>query len=257
VTIFFIKSLLALLLFVSAAVGMYTMFEVFGRGTAVTAIHRFKRLHKVSGYIYLVVFFLISYLCIGFIAASKTEPSPRVVIHMLLALGIIVLFLLKVLFVRIYRQFYAQARIIGIMMGVMSFMLVGISSGYYLTVSGFGRDRTIDKSVYYALRGPFLAVVKSGSPGVAAIRTDRLSIERGRILFASRCAGCHDPLSTNTIIGPGLEGVLKNPVLPISKHPATAESIRFQLRQPMGRMPSFAYLSDDEMNDLIAYLNTL
>jgi mono/diheme cytochrome c family protein len=58
-------------------------------------------------------------------------------------------------------------------------------------------------------------------------------------------------------VGPGLKGLLKNPTLPISKHPATAESIRFQLRQPTGRMPSFAYLSEDEMGDLIAYLNTL
>jgi cytochrome c1 len=59
------------------------------------------------------------------------------------------------------------------------------------------------------------------------------------------------------MVGPGLKGLLKNPALPVSKHPATAESLRFQLRQPMGRMPSFAYLSEDEMNDLIAYLNTL
>ncbi len=40
----------------------------------------------------------------------------------------------------------------------------------------------------------------------------------------------------------------------MSGHPATAESIRFQLKQPLGRMPSFACLSDDEVED---YLNTL
>jgi mono/diheme cytochrome c family protein len=58
-------------------------------------------------------------------------------------------------------------------------------------------------------------------------------------------------------VGPGLKGLLKGPTLPKSKNPATAESIRFQLRQPMGVMPSFAYLTEDEMEDLIAYLNTL
>lgn len=50
---------------------------------------------------------------------------------------------------------------------------------------------------------------------------------------------------------------LKRPTLPLSGHRVTTESIRFQLRQPLGRMPSFAHLTDDEMSDLIAYLNTL
>jgi cytochrome c2 len=204
-----------------------------------------------------VLFVLVSYLCIGFMTASKAELSPRAALHIVLAWSLIILFIVKVLFVRVYRQFYAHARTIGIVMGIMSFVLVGITGGQYLVVSGFGEDRSIDKSAYYELRGPLLHVVGTGMPGLSAIRTDRLSIGRGRILFLSRCASCHDPLTTNTIIGPGLKGLLKNPALPVSKHPATAESLRFQLRQPMGRMPSFAYLSENEMNDLIAYLNTL
>jgi hypothetical protein len=257
VTIFFTKSLLSLALLASAVLAVYSMFEVLGRGAATAVIGRFKRLHKITGYLYLFLFLLLSYLCIGFAAASQTEPSPRAALHILLALAIIVLILVKVLFVRIYRQFYGQAKIIGILIGVMTFVLVGISGGFYLTVSRFGRDRTTDKSIFYTLQGPFLSVKKEGAPGIMTIRSDRLSIEQGRKLFASRCAGCHDPLSTRAIVGPGLKGLLKNPVLPISKNPATAESIRFQLRQPMGRMPSFAYLSAEEIENLIAYLNTL
>jgi len=257
VTIFFIKSLLSLLLLLCAGLSMYTMFEIFGRGTSAVSAWHFKKLHKVSGYVYVLLFVLVSYLCIGFMTASKAEPSPRAALHVVLAWSIIALFILKVLFVRVYRQFYAQARTIGFVMGVMSFAIVGISGGHYLAVSGFGKDRSVDKSAYYKLRGPLLHVVGTGIPGPSAIKTDRLSIERGRTLFLSRCSSCHDALSTNTMVGPGLKGLLKNPALPVSKHPATAESLRFQLRQPMGRMPSFAYLSEDEMNDLIAYLNTL
>jgi cytochrome c2 len=257
VTIFLIKSLLSLGLLLGAGLSIYTMFEIFGRGTSAVSAGHFKKLHKISGYVYVLLFVLVSYLCIGFMAASKVELSPRATLHVVLAWSIIVLFILKLLFVRVYRQFYAHARTIGIVMGVMSFVLVGISGGHYLAVSSFGKDRSIDKSVYYELKGPLLRVVGTAAPGIATIRTDRLSIGRGRTLFLSRCASCHDALSTNTIVGPGLKGLLKNPALPVSKHPATAESLRFQLRQPMGRMPSFAYLSEDEMNDLIAYLNTL
>jgi mono/diheme cytochrome c family protein len=257
VTLFLLKSLLSLPLLVLAIYGMVTMFEVLDRGTAPVRTDRLRKRHKVSGYIFILLFLLITYLCIGFTAASRTELSPRAALHVLLALSIIALFLVKVLFVRIYRQFYGQARTIGVILGIMSVVLIGLSAGYYLTVSRFGTDRSLDKSASYVLRGPFLAVKQTGTPGVAAIRTDRLSIERGRSLFASRCSACHDPLSTRTIVGPGFRGLLRNPLLPISKNPATAESIRFQLRQPRGAMPSFAYLSEDEISDLLAYLNTL
>ncbi len=245
------------MLLLGACLSMYTMFEIFGRGPSAASAGNFKKLHKASGYIYVLLFVLVSYLCIGFMTASKAELSSRAALHVVIAWSLIVLFIVKVLFVRVYRQFYGHARTIGIVMGVMSFVLVGITSGHYLVVSGFGKDRSVDKSAYYELRGPLLRVVGTGIPASSVIRTDRQSIGRGRTLFLSRCATCHDPLTTNTIVGPGLKGLLKNPALPVSKHPATAESLRFQLRQPMGRMPSFAYLTEDEMSDLIAYLNTL
>ena len=189
--------------------------------------------------------------------ATRTEPTPRAALHILLALSIAALLLVKVLFLRLFRRFYEQAKVIGTMISVMSLVIVGISAGYYLSVSRLGQDRTADRSASYALRGPFLAVTRLSEPGAAAIRTDPGSIERGRVLFQARCSACHDPHSTRTIMGPGLQGLLKNPKLPISGHPATAESIRFQLKQPLGRMPSFAYLSSDEVEDLIAYLDTL
>ena len=256
-TIFFIKSLLAMLLAVMACASLFTMLEIFGRPKPSASVDRLKRLHKVSGYLYLCLLLFISYLCIGFVAASRSDPSPRASLHIILALTILVLFVLKTVFVRAYRQFYSHVKAIGIVMAIMSFVLVGISGGYYFVESRLGRDQTVDKSVYYALTGPLLLVKKIGTPGILSVLTDPQSVGRGRILFNTKCSACHDPNSTNTIVGPGLKGLLRNPVLPISRHPATAESIRFQLRQPMGRMPSFAYLSEDEMDDLIAYLNTL
>ena len=129
-TIFLIKSLLSLLLLFAAALSMYTMFEIFGRGTSAATAGHFKKRHKASGYVYVLLFIILAYLCIGFMTASKAEPSPRAALHIVLAWSLIALFVLKVLFVRIYRQFYAHARTIGITMGVMSFALVGITGGH-------------------------------------------------------------------------------------------------------------------------------
>ena len=256
-TIFLLKSILSLLLLVSAAYGMYVMYTLFGRAPDGDHASSLRRRHRAAGYLFVVLFLAVSYLCTGFAIVARTEPSPRTSLHILLALAIASLLAVKVLFLRRFRQFYDEAKTIGTMMGVLTFVLVGISAGYYLAVSRLGQDRTMDRSAGYALRGPLLAVTQVVRTGSEAIRNDSRSIERGRGLFASRCAACHDPHSTRTIVGPGLEGLLKRPKLPVSGHPATAESIRFQLKQPLGRMPSFSYLSPEEVEDLIAYLNTL
>ncbi len=256
-TIFFLKSVLSLLLLLPAVYGMYAMYAVFGQTPDADRATTHKRRHRVAGYVFVVLFLAVTYLCVAFAMAARTEPSPRTALHILLALAIAALLMVKVLFLRLFRQFYEQAKIIGTAIGILSFMLVGISAGYYLAVSRFGQDRTVDRSAAYALRGPFLAVTQIGGLESGTIRTDRRSIERGRVLFVSRCAACHDPNSARTVVGPGLQGLLKKPKFPVSGHPATAESIRFQLKQPLGRMPSFAYLSYDDVEDLIAYLNTL
>jgi mono/diheme cytochrome c family protein len=256
-TIFLLKSILSLLLLVAAAYGMYSMYAVFGRPPDAERAGKRRRRHRIAGYVFAVLFFAVSYLCIGFAMAARSEPSPRAALHMLLALLIVSLFILKVLFVRQFRQFYEQIKIIGTVIGLLTFVLVGLTAGYFLAVSRFGQDTTVDRSASYALRGPFLIATQISHPGPLAILTDPLSIERGKTLFQARCAACHDPDSTRTIVGPGLEGILKRPKLPVSGHPTTAESIRFQLRQPLGRMPSFSYLREEEIDDLIAYLNTL
>jgi len=256
-TIFLLKSMLSLLLLGLAGFSMYTMLTVFGREKSGLPVERLKARHAVSGYLFLFLVLFISYLCIGFTIASRLEPTPRGALHALLALSIMALLLVKVLFVRTFRRFYDQARTIGIVMFILSFVMVGLSGGYYLAVSKFGRDRTMDRSASYALRGPWLTVAATGRPGRTEIRSDRGSIERGRTLFNTRCVACHDPFSTRTIVGPGLQGMLRRPALPASGRPATAENVLHQLRQPLGRMPSFAYLSDSEREDLLAYLNTL
>lgn len=89
------------------------------------------------------------------------------------------------------------------------------------------------------------------------VRTDPKSIRQGEKLFGSYCSGCHAADSTATVIGPGLKDVLKRKALPVSGRTATAANIYQQLKAPYRKMPSFAQkLNDDQMLDIIAYLNT-
>ena len=88
------------------------------------------------------------------------------------------------------------------------------------------------------------------------VKTDSASVERGNKLFMTSCKGCHTVDSTETIVGPGLKGILKRTTLPASGRQAIPANIYLQLRQPYAEMPSFTKnLSDDQVFDLIAFLN--
>ena len=100
-------------------------------------------------------------------------------------------------------------------------------------------------------------VPAKGPPKRVTVRTDPESVRRGNALFNAVCTGCHTAQSTETKVGPGLKGVLKRSVLPVSGRPATPENVYRQLRTPYRLMPSFKNkLSDDEVYDLIAFLAT-
>ena len=89
------------------------------------------------------------------------------------------------------------------------------------------------------------------------IRTDDESIGKGKEIFDSKCYFCHDAKSTKKGVGPGMKGILKVDKFPVSEMAATPENVVKQLRTPYKSMPSFSYLSEEDILNIIAYLNTL
>ena len=127
--------------------------------------------------------------------------------------------------------------------------MIGTSGGYYLLVTKFGTEKAVaDITAYKAMRQPIM---------IAVVRTDNQSIARGKELYESKCYFCHDAYSTKKIVGPGHKGIMKNPYLPVSKKPATPESIANQIIKPYKDMPAFSYLTDGQIQDIIAFLSTL
>ncbi|MEW5744958.1 MAG: cytochrome c [Nitrospirota bacterium] len=101
------------------------------------------------------------------------------------------------------------------------------------------------------------AGAQKGADAKIVVKKDKKSIEQGKALYDKLCIGCHDPKSARGDMAPGHKGILKNPTLPVSKRPATPENVVRQLRDPFSDMPSFAHLKDEQVQDLLAYLNTL
>jgi mono/diheme cytochrome c family protein len=81
--------------------------------------------------------------------------------------------------------------------------------------------------------------------------------ERGQRLFSTNCMVCHETRSSTARQGPSLLGVYKKHSLP-SGAPANDERVRESILYGRANMPAFeSVLTDEQINDLIAYLHTL
>jgi len=80
--------------------------------------------------------------------------------------------------------------------------------------------------------------------------------EKGKEVF-QQCGVCHNADSTEKKMGPGLKGLFQNEKMNNGKKPTEANG-RAKIDEGGNGMPSYKeMLSDDEKNDLIAYLKTL
>jgi hypothetical protein len=247
--IFYLKSLLSLIVLLLSLVGVFTMFEIFGRTEKRYNIETLKKVHRANGVIYFFTALVIAYLCIDFLMKTKAEPSARAMFHAVFALAVLLILCMKVLVVRFYRQFYGKLQTAGIILAFVSFGMIGTSAGYFLLVTKFGSELPVKPSEQKK------ETVQAEESVIAKVDTE--SIGKGRELYESKCTFCHDPFSNRTIVGPGHKGILKNRVLPVSGRPAIPANIERQLRTPYKDMPSFSSLSDDDVQNIIAFLNTL
>ena len=80
--------------------------------------------------------------------------------------------------------------------------------------------------------------------------------DKGKETF-QQCAVCHNADSDDKKMGPGLKGLFSKDKLKNGKKP-TEENVRAQVDEGGNGMPAYKeMLSDEEKDDLIAYLKTL
>jgi mono/diheme cytochrome c family protein len=78
---------------------------------------------------------------------------------------------------------------------------------------------------------------------------------RGAALYNVHCARCHYPTSTRGLNGPGLQAITKIKAMP-SGAPPTDERLANVILHGRNMMPATP-LTDQELQDMIAYLHTL
>jgi mono/diheme cytochrome c family protein len=80
----------------------------------------------------------------------------------------------------------------------------------------------------------------------------------GRHIYDQYCERCHLPYSSKKRQGPSLQGVFRREDLPVSGMPANDDRVKDVIRMGRNKMDGFGnVLTDEQINDLLAYLHTL
>lgn len=83
---------------------------------------------------------------------------------------------------------------------------------------------------------------------------------KGKEVFETNCSICHESESDATKVGPGLKGWSKKPPHDFNgkQHIHNEETLRGQIKDGSASMPPMGSLvSDEEMNDLVAFVMSL
>ncbi len=229
------KSIATLFLLGFGLIALISMLTLMGRTERKTDAKFLRRLHKITGAVFALLFLVISYFCLHYVKVLGDGMSTRAVFHSVLALALFVVLAFKLSIAQFYRQFLRYVPGMGMTVFSLALLVFFTSGGYYFLVGGESQEQ----------KSPQAEV------GTAA------DAQTGKVLFESKCSFCHYADRTDSNLGPGLKGVLKEETLPASGKPATAENVEKQLLTPYQSMPSFSTLSGQEIEDLVAYLKTL
>lgn len=104
-----------------------------------------------------------------------------------------------------------------------------------------------------------------GMIGLLAISVSNLFAQsgdaaKGQTVFETNCSICHESASETTKVGPGLKDWSKKPPHEFngSEHTHNEETLRGQIKDGSASMPPMGSLvSDEEMNDLVAFVMSL
>ncbi len=237
-SIFLIKSILALFFLAAGVISFLAMMLQMGTPEKKWNPVTLRKIHRFSGFTFIVLLLVISYLCVRFLVIVGDQLSAQAVFHGILSLLLIVIVFLKVIIIRSYKLFMKYVPGLGMTIFCLSFVLTASSAGYYFLRTGG-------------------AAPSSSRPAPLLPSADQGDAQRGASLFATKCSTCHLIDSESDKVGPGLKGILQRKQLPVSHRASTPENVVRQLKTPYLAMPAFPSLSDQDIADLLAYLKTL
>jgi mono/diheme cytochrome c family protein len=244
---FHVKSWIALLVMGAGVTALASMLALMGRSDRRLRAERLRGIHRASGYAFAALIVVAAIMGLRYLGAVGDALPLRGVIHWVVAALLVVVLGLKIVVVRLARQFLKFVPVLGLIVFSLVFVVVVVSAVFFLVTGGAVGGLSAPASA-----GSRAARVERGTAIAAG------DASRGEILFELHCSFCHHPDSGEAKVGPGLANLMAPGRLLSSGAAATPESVLAQLVDPMGSMPSFAEtLSEAELNDVMAYLARL
>ena len=227
--IFFTKSILSLILLGMGILNMIVMLQILGRtGEKKSDPKRLRMIHRVNGYLFILFFLVISYICIKIMRGMGQDLNPRAALHATIASATFFLLCFKILIVRHYKKYYSMGVPMGIGVVLLLLVTTATSAGYYFSMRG---------------TGSFVPGMQEGL------------VKEGATVFNEKgCGDCHYADRRDSKIGPGLKDLFSLEKFTASGLPVTEENLRKQITAPFRAMPSYSGLSEKEMEALVAFL---
>ena len=140
-----------------------------------------------------------------------------------------------------------MAPTLGLIVFGLSFVVFALSGKFYVVQGYFSPrpDETPETRSAAEITETSPAGQISGRPG------------DGKKIYDTKCLSCHAVDTDERKIGPSLRGLLERESLPHTGNAATVENIKKQLDQPALTMPAYKDFTDQELADLMAYLQTI
>src|SRR5580704_13926173 len=161
---------LGLLFILLGAAAVWLIFDASTRSRNQTARDRILRAHRIAGYLFIAIFCFMTWFMLLRVKDTPDELPLRSMLHVLIAMVLAPLLLVKVLIARYYKSFTAALVPLGVTIFTLGFVLIALTAGTYL------------------LRR---AAVKDVSLQTIQMGAARIDLETAEALTQKRCSRCH------------------------------------------------------------------
>ena len=152
-------------------INVWLVLEAWARVKAAKTSSRMLALHRIGGYIFVALFFIMAYFMVARLRNGGADTSPTVNIHLALAMILSPLLFIKVLIARYYKNQQGLLMPIGLTIFVLAFVLIASTTGPYLA-----RSSKIER----------VSIDPGNLPPV------KIDLNQASDLVQKRCSKCHN-----------------------------------------------------------------
>jgi ferredoxin-NADP reductase len=166
-----LSAVLGFVFILIGAAAIWLIFEASKQSHDQSARNRRIRAHRIAGYLFIALFCFMTWLMLLRLKDAADELSLRSMLHILVAMVLAPLFLIKVLVARYYKSYTSVLVPLGLTIFTLGFVLIASTAGPYLLRRATIKDISLD---------------------AVAMGATRIDLGASESLMEKRCSRCHN-----------------------------------------------------------------